>query len=307
MRVIPDLFRPSEIPRLRIIPDTNEEVILQPGVEISFEMSVDTQQQLTRFLLRQSVLDRVIRERPRTPPYVVVLRLPYDDYDVAAQSTTHFTWAWAFADYDEARQMYEVATALQIGQPFVEAAGVWFHMPGVPEFEVGDLTFTNVLPPGQIVERHLALFHAIVFIGWRQLFYDEYWNSLQRQQRRLMLAAARECEHELPGDIFPLEEYAETFEVDPPEPRGYSATVTVRALVPYEDWDSDDQQGNPPGQYTFQVVAAGDAAAREAVLDQFHKTVPISMLEDFDIEVEIAGVDSGGLLPPEPKNTELPS
>lgn len=67
------------------------------------------------------------------------------------------------------------------------------------------------------------------------------------------------------------------------------AFVTCKALVPEREWDHDDLVDNPVGSYTFHVEGANREALTEAALDQFHSTVPIAMLENFDINVKLAG------------------
>jgi hypothetical protein len=54
-------------------------------------------------------------------------------------------------------------------------------------------------------------------------------------------------------------------------------TITVRALVPFEDRDPDDQQDDPTGEHS-----------REEALDLFHGTVPIAVLDHFEITCEEA-------------------
>lgn len=63
--------------------------------------------------------------------------------------------------------------------------------------------------------------------------------------------------------------------------------VTCRTDVPKEQWDSEDQATNPVGIYTFWPQANSAAVAKEAALDQFHQTVPIALLETFEITAEI--------------------
>jgi hypothetical protein len=57
----------------------------------------------------------------------------------------------------------------------------------------------------------------------------------------------------------------------------YVVTVTQTAK---ELSDVDDMQDNPSGSYEIEARSA------DAALDEFHATVPIGCLEDFEIIVE---------------------
>lgn len=84
------------------------------------------------------------------------------------------------------------------------------------------------------------------------------------------------------------------------ELRPWSVTVRCRALVPFAEQDFDDQQDKPEGTYTFKVDAVDREQAADQALDQFHSTVPIACLDDFEITTEV--------LPPEQTtNAETPS
>jgi hypothetical protein len=52
--------------------------------------------------------------------------------------------------------------------------------------------------------------------------------------------------------------------------------VTARAVV--EEWDLHDLDDGVAGNYRFTATGEGDA------LDQFHSTVPVKVLEDFEFE-----------------------
>lgn len=71
------------------------------------------------------------------------------------------------------------------------------------------------------------------------------------------------------------------------ELRAWSVTVRCRALVPVAEQDFDDQQDKPEGTYTFMVDAVDREQASELALDQFHRTVPIACLEDFEVTTEV--------------------
>jgi hypothetical protein len=60
--------------------------------------------------------------------------------------------------------------------------------------------------------------------------------------------------------------------------------VTVTQIVPDEELDGDDTDTNPKGTYTY------EARDEEDALDQFHETVPVSCLDDFDIEAQLVKV-----------------
>jgi hypothetical protein len=67
----------------------------------------------------------------------------------------------------------------------------------------------------------------------------------------------------------------------------YDVIVHVTSKVPFEERDFDDQQNDPTGDHEFEILAKGHEEAHEKALDVFHNNVPIAMLEDFDIDVEI--------------------
>jgi hypothetical protein len=67
----------------------------------------------------------------------------------------------------------------------------------------------------------------------------------------------------------------------------WMCTVRCHTDVPRDQWDADDQADNPVGSYNFTPRAPDEKAAREAALDQFHSTVPISDLEMFQVDVEV--------------------
>ena len=56
--------------------------------------------------------------------------------------------------------------------------------------------------------------------------------------------------------------------------------IIVTQLVPDSLLDIDDLEENPSGQHTFIGTSEEDA------LDSFHSTIPISVLEYFDIDIE---------------------
>lgn len=74
------------------------------------------------------------------------------------------------------------------------------------------------------------------------------------------------------------------FEIAPAQ---WSVEVRCHTDVPREAWDPDDQETNPVGTYTFMPRAKNEDAAREAALDEFHRTVPIHNLETFEVEVTV--------------------
>lgn len=57
---------------------------------------------------------------------------------------------------------------------------------------------------------------------------------------------------------------------------------TYKITVTGEPTDPEDIETNPCGEYTYEADDEDDA------LDQFHSDIPISCLNDFDIEVEQA-------------------
>lgn len=63
--------------------------------------------------------------------------------------------------------------------------------------------------------------------------------------------------------------------------------VICTSDVPQNQWDSDDVADNPTGRYTFKPQAPNEEEAREKALDEFHSTVPIACLENFQIEANV--------------------
>jgi hypothetical protein len=66
--------------------------------------------------------------------------------------------------------------------------------------------------------------------------------------------------------------------------------VEVRALCDADEMHPDDRNDCPVGNHTYFVDADSDQEASEKALDQFHSEVPISVPEDFDIDVFPAGL-----------------
>ena len=60
--------------------------------------------------------------------------------------------------------------------------------------------------------------------------------------------------------------------------------VTREAGVTDDDLDDDDREQQPEGEYTFNPLATSLRAAKEKALDDFHKTVPIGVLENYIVE-----------------------
>lgn len=70
----------------------------------------------------------------------------------------------------------------------------------------------------------------------------------------------------------------------------FAALVTCIQLVPDEELqDGEDFDSSPAGEYTFCSGKPTKAEAYEDILDQFHSTIPIGCLEDFDVEVLFTG------------------
>lgn len=67
--------------------------------------------------------------------------------------------------------------------------------------------------------------------------------------------------------------------------KGYNVEVTVKAntlsLHPV------DEECNPCGSYKYMLEAQDEDSAKERALDSFHNTIPIKVLEDFDITATI--------------------
>ena len=71
----------------------------------------------------------------------------------------------------------------------------------------------------------------------------------------------------------------------------YSITVNVELAdgVEFDDLHYDDMQDDPTGEHEFSIRADNDDDARDGALDEFHVSVPIRILEDFEIDAIITG------------------
>lgn len=74
--------------------------------------------------------------------------------------------------------------------------------------------------------------------------------------------------------------------VEQPKLQAYPIVVTVTRAegVKDEDLDPDDREQHPEGTYTYPIEAVNLRAAKEQALDAFHSSVPIALLENYDIE-----------------------
>jgi len=67
----------------------------------------------------------------------------------------------------------------------------------------------------------------------------------------------------------------------------YKIKVSVKQLCETESLtDPDDKIDQPSGDYIFEKTANNREQASELALDEFHLTVPIGCLEDYDISTE---------------------
>ncbi len=89
----------------------------------------------------------------------------------------------------------------------------------------------------------------------------------------------------------------------------YEVTVSVEALKEDADLARDDREANdsPVGDHQFfidsdhQVEEVAQAVAIERALDQFHASVPIKVLEDFDIDAHLAEKSAAEAVPETPE------
>jgi hypothetical protein len=65
----------------------------------------------------------------------------------------------------------------------------------------------------------------------------------------------------------------------------FNVTITVKALT--DDLHPDDEQDNPEGEHHYKVEADDRSDAVELALDRFHDSVPIKVLDDFEIDPEV--------------------
>lgn len=63
--------------------------------------------------------------------------------------------------------------------------------------------------------------------------------------------------------------------------------IEVKQLAPNSELDADDKAENPSGVWDINVQANNKEQAEEFGLDEFHETVPIAVLDDFDISVSV--------------------
>lgn len=63
----------------------------------------------------------------------------------------------------------------------------------------------------------------------------------------------------------------------------YKVSVTCSQLVETGSLSRDDRDENPAGYYSYTAFARNPSAAEAKGLDQFHRSVPISNLEDFEV------------------------
>ena len=67
----------------------------------------------------------------------------------------------------------------------------------------------------------------------------------------------------------------------------YLVTVGCDAVVPMEERHPIDQDEDPTGEQVYTIRAASPEEAAERALDEFHSTVPIKVLDDFEITTEV--------------------
>lgn len=68
----------------------------------------------------------------------------------------------------------------------------------------------------------------------------------------------------------------------------YNVTIFARQLVPYEELDGDDKDENIVGGHHFyDIEAYSEEEAEKIALDEFHETVPIANLDNYEIVSEI--------------------
>ena len=67
----------------------------------------------------------------------------------------------------------------------------------------------------------------------------------------------------------------------------YLIAVTVLALVEWADRNGNDQEDDPTGTRDYRVDADRPEDAIELALDIFHSTVPIKVLDDFEIRAQV--------------------
>ena len=67
----------------------------------------------------------------------------------------------------------------------------------------------------------------------------------------------------------------------------YITILTCTTVVPAHHLDEDDRYQQPQGTYTATVKCANGHDAREAAINRFHNTIPISMLENYSIDVVV--------------------
>lgn len=79
--------------------------------------------------------------------------------------------------------------------------------------------------------------------------------------------------------------------MQPPDDLQPWAVLVRCTAMPVAAQGFDDQRDKPEGTYRFTVQAVDREQAEELALDEFHATVPIANLEDFEVVAEALGLD----------------
>lgn len=65
----------------------------------------------------------------------------------------------------------------------------------------------------------------------------------------------------------------------------WKVKFVVKAIVSDDERSCDDKETPPDGTYFYDIEHDDQDAAHELAKDIFHSTIPIAVLDDFDIEV----------------------
>lgn len=66
----------------------------------------------------------------------------------------------------------------------------------------------------------------------------------------------------------------------------YNVVIEVKQIAKKLS-DHEDRLQNPKGTYAGIVKAKNKKDAKEMALDEFHETIPIGCLDDFDINIDV--------------------
>ena len=73
----------------------------------------------------------------------------------------------------------------------------------------------------------------------------------------------------------------------------YTGKVIVTQLVLDEELDPEDREENPAGEHIVEAVVGDGDMIMESLLQEFHETVAIAKVDDFDVQLTSFELVSG--------------